>query len=206
MFNTVSLRCARTGLTKVKFYSTTTSKPLETIVPEAVADTTKTPVLRQWMSYWKQLMNDYKDVIIDAGKHMKDHPVKSTIWLTLFTGAYTCSVLNPDEANFRAHIINKSNDLIFVGKSIRNPATVDHLRVIESYYNSDQIKRISFGIFSVILRDYKTRSSGVFKDNCSYTQPTYLEIIRDNIIDIGFLKKWWILEKKMLDYDVNDTE
>ena len=184
------------------------AKALETptATSNSTASTPKTPIFRKWVSYWKALLNDYKDVIIEAAKHAKDHPVKSTIWFTIFSSAYTCGVMNPDEHSFRASIVNSANDLIFIGKPIRNPETVEYLRTVESYYNSGKIRCISLGICSVILRDFKTKTSGAYQDNCSYTQPTYLEIIRDHIVDVGFFDRWWILESKMIDCDVNNTE
>lgn len=206
MLKVIPFRIARIGVSSQLRYCS--AKTLETPSPalNSPANAPKTPLLKKWFSYWKALLNDYKDVMVEAAKHAKEHPVKSSIWATLLCSAYTCGVMNPDEHHFRAQIVNSANDLIFVGKTIRNPATVDYLRTVESYYNSGQIRYISLGIFSVILRDYKTRTSGVYKDNCSYTQPTYLEIIRDHIIDVGFFNKWWILESKMIDCDVNETE
>ncbi|XP_065202457.1 mitochondrial import inner membrane translocase subunit Tim29 [Planococcus citri] len=200
-------RITRVGISsKVRRYCAAKTLETPTTTSNSTANAPKTPLLQKWITYWKSLLNDYKDVMVEAAKHAKDHPVKSTFWLTIFSGAYTCGVMNPDENSFRAQIVNYANDLIFIGKPIRNQNTVQFLQTVESYYNSGQIRYISLGIFSVILRDFKTSANGVYKDNCSFTQPTYLEIIRDNVIDVGFFNKWWILESKMIDCDVNETD
>ncbi len=169
-------------------------------------DVAKKSIRQKWVNFWKMLFRDYKEVLGDTAEKMREHPLKSSIWFSVLGFAFTCCSLNPDEIHYRESIVNKSNEMIFIGKPIRNPSAEEYLNTIELHYNRNQIKRISFGLFSVIIYNHKTETSGLFKDNCKYVQPTYLEIVKNNVIDIGFWNKWWILETKMTDYDVNPNE
>lgn len=181
----------------IKFYCTGTTNPVE--VP-------KKSLQQKWKELLKALVNDYKDVFVDCGKYVKEHPLKSGMWFSICASFLTCQSFNPSENNFRARVIEKSNELIFVGKPVRNPEAEEHLKNIESYYNQDQILRLSFGLFSVILRNFKSSRCDLFQENCSYIQPSYLEIVRHHIIDVGFLNKWWIFDRKMIDFDINPNE
>ncbi|XKL68237.1 hypothetical protein PGB90_003728 [Kerria lacca] len=173
---------------------------------ETTDEAKKSSIFQKWTTFWKLLFNDYRDVIIDISKHAKEHPVKTSVWFSIFGSTATCCALNPDELQYRENIIQKSNELIFVGKQIRNPAADEYLQTIEWYYNQGLVKRINFGVFCLILCNFKNEKSGLFKDNLSYVQPTYSEIIQNYIIDIGFWNKYWLLDKKMIDYDINPNE
>lgn len=45
----------------------------------------------------------------------------------------------------------------------------------------------------------------LYKTVCPYLKPRYLTF-HERIIDVGALDKWWVLETKMKDYDVNESE
>lgn len=172
----------------------------------AESEVKKESTLKRWCMFWKLLLRDYRDVFFETNKNIKEHPIKSVIFLSSIIFAEICCLLNPDDIHYRETILKKSNELIFVSKSIRNPNADEYLRTIESYFNTGEIGRISFGIFSVIYQNYKCRHSALYKDTCTYIQPTYLQFVRDNIIDIGFWNKWWFFEKAMKDYDISPSE
>ncbi|KAK7579738.1 hypothetical protein V9T40_000367 [Parthenolecanium corni] len=186
--------CRRT----TKFYCSTTSTNSVQVPKKSLQQRLK--------EHLKALVNDYKEVFVDCGRYVKEHPLKSGLWFSIGAAFLTCQSLNPSENTFRARVIEKSNELIFIGKSARNPEAEEHLQNIESYYNENQILRLSFGLFSVILRNFKSSRCDSFKENCSYIQPSYAEIVRNHIIDFGFLNKWWIFDRKMLDFDINPNE
>ncbi len=60
-------------------------------------------------------------------------------------------------------------------------------------------------------RDRFSDQVGAFTATCEYTKPRFLETLGlwrsdSRLVDIGFLGRWWILEKKMHDCDINEDE
>lgn len=115
---------------------------------------------------------------------------------------YYFSQHNPDVGSYRDQLVNDESKIAQVTHPLRNPESENYVTWVEQCYNEGIIRRLNLGIMSFIwLDDYDERSS-VYKANCSYLQPRYLTFYQ-RIIDIGFMDKWWLLEKKMEDYDVN---
>lgn len=92
-----------------------------------------------------------------------------------------------------------------VGEPIRNPITTKHLKSIEQCYNEGIIRRLSLGIVSFIWLDNYEKECANYKATCSYLKPEYLGF-HHRIVDVGFIDKWWILEDKMKEFDVNENE
>uniref|UniRef100_A0A0K8SP00 Mitochondrial import inner membrane translocase subunit Tim29 n=1 Tax=Lygus hesperus TaxID=30085 RepID=A0A0K8SP00_LYGHE len=161
--------------------------------------------VERWAEYWQAVSKDYKDVLVDAVKDVRDKPAKGALLATLFGVSYYCAKRNPDEASFRDTLLTCSNDFIFVGPPIRNPETTRHLSTLEQYYNEGVIQRFSFGVFSIMWVDNYRDSVGAYKATCQYLTPEWLKF-RKRIVDVGFLNRWWILEKKMVDCDINPEE
>lgn len=95
--------------------------------------------------------------------------------------------------------------LMLLGESIRNPVAVKHIEQLQQYYNEGIIRRISLGISSLIWIDNYDENCSSYKAVCPYLKPRYITFY-NRIIDIGFLDKWWVLENKMKDYDINEAE
>lgn len=45
----------------------------------------------------------------------------------------------------------------------------------------------------------------MFKSRCDYLKPRYLTF-HERIMDIGFLGQWWVIDKKMEEFDINPNE
>ena len=179
----------------------TTSEPVKVEVPAPK----KEKLWNRWFAFWKLLLNDYKVAIVETGQSMKDNPKKTFLWFAVIGGSTACCVMNPDETDYRDNLVTRMHEVIFIGKPIRNPACMEYLESIEWFYNCDEIKRINLGVCSVMMHTGKSKSSALYKDTCSYLQPSFTEMF-DRILDIGFWNKWWVLEKMMVDCDINPDE
>lgn len=179
-----------------------------TMVPTKLDSATKTEekLVNRWLAFWKQLFNDYKSSLVEITKNMKDNPVKTLIWSSLISFSAACSITNPDEIHYRDNFIRRLNELIFVSKTIRNPECMNYLETIEWFFNCDEIRRIDLGLFSIMLHEPKRKHSALYKDNCPYLQPSFAEILDSHLLDIGFWNRWWMLEKSVIDYDINPEE
>ncbi|KAL6439763.1 hypothetical protein ACFW04_004063 [Cataglyphis niger] len=168
-------------------------------IPERVKGT----FLERLAKYWHSLYIDYKDVAIDVIKDCRERPVRATIYTT--RGCFYSSRLNPDETLFREQLIESSMKLILVGESIRNPVSVRHIKWLEQCYNEGLIRRLNLGILSLIWIDNYDKDCSFYKAVCPYLKPRFVTF-HERIVDVGFLGKWWILERKMNNYDINEAE
>lgn len=126
------------------------------------------------------------------------------LFLVLGASLYI-SMHNPDEVSFRDNMIKYNLKLMLLGEPIRNPVAVEHIERLQRYYNEGIIRRINLGIWSLIWIDNYDEDCSSYKAVCSYLKPRYITFY-NRIVDVGFLDKWWVLENKMKDYDVNETE
>lgn len=163
----------------------------------------KGTVLEKWALYWKNLVRDYKEMIIDTGKTMRDRPVRSGIYLTLLGATYYCGVNNPDEADFGIRFRQCSNELQLVHPSCQNPEASRHIQFLQRCYNEGIVRRITLGVVSFIWLDNFDRGVAIYQAICPYLQPRYMTF-HERIVDVGFNNEWWILKKKMVDYDINE--
>ncbi|XP_015602311.1 mitochondrial import inner membrane translocase subunit Tim29 [Cephus cinctus] len=169
--------------------------------PEKIKGT----ILERWGKYWKNLYIDYKDVAIDVAKDCRERPIRATFYFSTLASCYYFAKHNPDESSYREQLLQDSIKVMTVGESIRNPETVQHIKWIEQCYNEGVIRRLSLGIISFIWLDNYDEVCAHYKATCSYLKPRYLTF-HERIVDIGFMDKWWILEKKMVNYDINEAE
>ncbi|XP_014483140.1 PREDICTED: uncharacterized protein C19orf52 homolog [Dinoponera quadriceps] len=161
--------------------------------------------LERWAKYWHNLYIDYKDVAIDVAKDCRKHPIRTTIYTTFLGANLYSAIHNPDEISFRDTMIKYNLKLTLLGTPIRNPVAVEHIERLQQYYNEGIIRRLSLGILSLIWIDNYDEDCSSYKAVCPYLKPRYITFY-ERIIDVGFLDKWWILDNKMKDYDVNEIE
>lgn len=168
-------------------------------------DKYKGTVVDKFAKFWTDLIRDYKEVVKDVVVGAKTKPKKASIIVTSL-GLFGYFVKNnPDENSFRECVLNHTNEVLLVAKPVRNPAAEQHLVFLETCYNRGMLRRFSFGIFSVMWVDNYDKNLGIYKSSVPYLKPQFTTYL-DRIVDIGFLNEWWILSKKMNNFDVNPNE
>ncbi|XP_043685587.1 mitochondrial import inner membrane translocase subunit Tim29 [Vespula pensylvanica] len=181
------------------------NKVISTVKNYGMPEKFKGTILERWGNYWKNLYIDYKEVTIETIKDCKSHPIRTSIYSTVLGSTYYLYKHNPDEDSFREHLLENAIKLMQVGETIRNEISVQHVEILEKYYNEGIIRRLSMGILSIIWLDNYDKECSLYKAVCPYLKPRYLNFY-ERIIDIGFLDRWWILDRKMIDYDINTKE
>uniref|UniRef100_A0AAG5CYH0 Mitochondrial import inner membrane translocase subunit Tim29 n=1 Tax=Anopheles atroparvus TaxID=41427 RepID=A0AAG5CYH0_ANOAO len=163
----------------------------------------KGTIVEKWATYWKNLVIDYKEMVIDTGRSMRDRPVRSGIYVSLLASATYAGVNNPSEADFYDQYRRAYNELSLVHPACQNPVASQHLTFLERCHNEGIIRRLSLGVVSFIWLDNYDKGLAIYKAMCPYLQPRYLTF-HQRIIDVGFNGKFWTLERKMVDYDINE--
>lgn len=168
-------------------------------VPERFKGT----MVEKWLAYWKGLVKDYRDVFVDVGKQAKEKPIRAAIYGAIGGSAVYSFKHNPNEADFIDQLRTYNTQMVLTAPICHNSATSEHLIFLERCYNEGIIRRLSVGIFSVLWLDNYDQAMSLYKATCKYTRPDLLTW-HNRIIDVGFLDKWWKIDEKMIDYDVNE--
>ena len=156
-------------------------------------------------NYVKFIWDDYMYVFQEIGKDMKAYPFKTTAYLSVLGGFVTLWKTNPGEREFREQLTLNSHKLLQLGEAIRNPYADIHMQKIHEFYNSGRIRRLSIGFCSIMWVDNYHSEVDVYIARCKPLRVGWLNL-KDKVIDIGVLNRWWLLESAMKDYDVNPQE
>lgn len=170
-----------------------------TTLPERFQGT----VVERWAKYWKFLVKDYSEVVINVVKDSYKNPVKALAYGGTGTVAYHCAIRNPDNDDFVQAIREYENEMAALPETMQNPAARNHLISIERLYADRTIRRLNLGVASIFWRHDHNPELKTYKANCSYVSPDWLAF-RERIVEVGFLNEFWILNKEMKDYDVNN--
>lgn len=169
----------------------------------AIPERFKGTIVEKWLLYWKGLCIDYRDVFLNVGKQIKEKPLRSSIYGTIGASTYYSFKHNPSETDFIEQLRIHNANMILVDPSCHNPVSSQYLVFLERCYNAKIVRRLSIGVCSLLWIDDYDRALGLYKATCQYTKPEYLTW-HNRIVDVGFLDKWWKIEQKMQDYDVNE--
>ncbi|XP_044756218.1 mitochondrial import inner membrane translocase subunit Tim29 [Coccinella septempunctata] len=172
------------------------------IDPAVIQQKIKGTIVEKWMFYWKSVMRDYKDVVIGLKEEAKQKPKKAVAVITGFTFLGICAKTNPDLKSFRAKHIQSVVDISLVSSTVANPTSLNHLKYLEKCFNASLIRHQSFGLFSLIWVDTSSDKCKNYESTCEYMNWRYVNFHRQ-VVDVGFLGIWWVISRKMLDYDIN---
>jgi hypothetical protein len=154
--------------------------------------------------YIKQFSFDYRDALIDTGKKMLQHPIKTIFYsssISLLIYAYQTM---PSFQSYRNDLITFRHQELLTSSLIRNKQIEIYLDTIEKLLARDQIHFVDCYLFSLIIYRSQHRSnenSSKFYENiCSY-----LHLKRNaRIIDIGGFHRWFSLNRQLQRADLFD--
>lgn len=156
----------------------------------------------RWKIYWKNLLSDYSTVAKDIITDSRERPIKAMTILSIAVAAGYCASHNPDETNFTDKLLNYSADLGTVSSELHNQDSAEHVMRLRNIFNERRLLRQNLLLCSVLYLDDNSQYCCTYDAKCSYLKSSIIQLV-NRIVDIGFLDKWWILDKNMENYDVN---
>ncbi|XP_078574984.1 mitochondrial import inner membrane translocase subunit Tim29-like [Branchiostoma floridae x Branchiostoma japonicum] len=153
----------------------------------------------------KTLLSDYGDVIVEAGKDMRKHPVRSSFLLAGITGAVYAYKTNPSYQSFQQALLHSSNDLLQLSNAIRNPTSDSHVQSLIGHMNDGTLRYTTLGVVSIVWTGDFHKDCNVYAAQCKYLKPQWLSF-HERVADVGFCGRWLVLDQKMADFDVNSDE
>ncbi|XP_031638590.1 mitochondrial import inner membrane translocase subunit Tim29 [Contarinia nasturtii] len=169
-----------------------------------VPDRFKGTMVEKWMLYWKGLVSDYRDVFMDVIKQAKEKPIRAAIYGGLGASTVYSFKHNPSESDHIEQLRTYNTKMVLVDPVCQNKVSSQYLTFVERCHNEGIVRRLNLGIVSLLWLDNYDRALGLYKATCSFTRPELITW-HQRIIDVGFLDKWWKIEEKMIDYDINEN-
>lgn len=180
----------------------------------AAAETAAAPVTR---SRWERLKNskavlwgrglvsDYKEACREIVVGSWERPVKASVYATLLGGSWACFYTKPDHSSFEATLLECSNMLGLLSPWIRNGTSNGHVQSLVKLHNEGRLHHTSLGVLSLVYHSDYDSDTTLYEAQCSNLSTPWRELPQ-RILDVGFVGRWWVLDSKMKDYDVNEDE
>jgi len=152
-----------------------------------------------------QAGRDYKEALVDEVKKRAKGPVKTSVILSIIGGFVYTSYTRPERADFEATLISNSLKLSLVGEPIRNKRSE---RVNNNLTMLDSMGRLRFrnlGVCTVVYDGLHDPQVKEFSVSSKYLKPRWTDSLY-NIVEIGFVGRWWSMSRAMVDYDVSEEE
>lgn len=153
----------------------------------------------------RSLLGDYKEACREIFVGAYKHPLKASFYVALLGGTYACYYTNPDNTSFQAKILETSNQLALLSPWIRSGTSDTHVQSLTKLRNEGRLRHVSLGIISfAYVTDFDPESS-LYEAQCSALSVPWAQL-HERVLDIGFAGRWWVLENKMENYDINEEE
>lgn len=154
----------------------------------------------------KNIYLDYYEVFKDVQKSVKAKPVRASLYGTSILLVLNLFRTNQDLRSYNGEIISACNRVGAVIEKSRNPVSNEFVQKVGELNCQGLLRQVDLGFSTLVYRDECRPELALFRYNCSYLKPSILEYLKERIVDFSLLGRWLILEQKMRDYDINDTE
>ncbi|ETN75244.1 hypothetical protein NECAME_00655 [Necator americanus] len=161
---------------------------------------------RSFVDYWCRIGNDYRIVAKETLEGCKEKPFKAGIYFTGLGVLVYAYRTNPTEASMLNDLRERRQTMTLLPISIHNKLSDDELAERSILLCQNRLHYYNLWFFSLLVRS--THDSSI----CTYESqdPNLKDWIWNeffyNIHDVGFFGKWYKLEQKFKDYDINVDE
>lgn len=159
--------------------------------------------LESWGRPLKLIFEDYKSVTKDTLLHLKEHPFKSTVYFLGIGSALAAWSQRPDYESYTNAVIKYSNEICQCSELTRKPSAHRHITETIHLQSDSYLQYVNLGVVGIVIKRNYPAEVKIYNETCGHIQPHWWTVF-SRIVDIGFWRKWYVLEKKMADFDVND--
>lgn len=154
------------------------------------------------------LITDYKQAFKDLFVIVKTKPIRSAVQSIVLGGAIFANHKCPDMNSYTEHLLEASNEHGLISNLIRSRISYSEINTLMQYYSENRLTCLNFGVFSIIRIEPHSLTYDSVEKHCDVLSERwiYMDTWKKNVLDIGFLDRWYNLERIMLDYDVNEDE
>lgn len=154
----------------------------------------------------KNIYLDYYEVFNDLKRAAKARPLRATSYGTSILFILNMFRSNEGLRSYNSEIVAACNRVGAVVEKSRNPISNDFVQSIGELHCQGLLRQMDLGFSTLIYKSDCRDDLALFRYNCSYLRPSIREFIEERIVDFGVMGRWLVLERRMRDYDVNETE
>ncbi|XP_072255674.1 mitochondrial import inner membrane translocase subunit Tim29 [Pyxicephalus adspersus] len=160
---------------------------------------------KKFVVWTKSLLHDYREACKDIVVGAKERPGKAAFYISLLAGIGVCSSKAPTEDSFQSSLLEASSDLLLLSPWTRNGKSDQHIQRLMELGNEGRLRYINFTIFSLMYEAPYDGECDLYSTQCSHLKPRWTEF-PNRVLDVGFFGRWWLLQNKMNDFDINEEE
>lgn len=153
----------------------------------------------------RALLRDYAEACRDGLTAARARPGRAAVYVGMLGGAAACCALAPIEAAFEEALLDASGSLLLLAPATRNRHSEVFLQRLLWLRGRGRLRHLNLGFFSLVYEAPFDAQASLYQARCRYLQPRWVDFPR-RILDVGFIGRWWILETRMHDCDINDDE
>jgi len=161
--------------------------------------------VRQWGQPFRNIALDYYEVFTDLIKSAREHRLRSVVGLLGAGVVVYLSKQVPDELNFHAELLDSANELSLVTETEQNRTSKAHIERTLDLYSHKKLKYVYLGLLAVMMESPAYPDLKIYQHTCTHLQPRWWTFYQ-RIVDIGVCGRWVVLQRKMVDYDINDSD
>ncbi|XP_024121114.1 mitochondrial import inner membrane translocase subunit Tim29 [Oryzias melastigma] len=153
----------------------------------------------------RSLLSDYKEACREMVVGAQERPLKASMYAAMLGGGWFCFYSKPGQSEFKAALVECSNQLGLLSPWIRSATSDAHVQNLVKLQSQGRLRCLSLGLLSLVYSvDYDSDAT-LYEAQCSSLAVPWRKLPH-RVLDIGFCWCWWVLESKMKDYDVNKEE
>ncbi|MBN3302022.1 TIM29 translocase, partial [Amia calva] len=135
----------------------------------------------------------------------RERPIRAALYVSLLGGAWGCYRSNPGPASLQGRLLEASNALLLLSPWVRSGAADGHVRGLLRLQDEGRLRTLSLGLVTVAYSAPFDPDSCLYEARCPPLRPRWIAL-PDRLLDLGCLGRWWVLERKLRDFDVNEDE
>ncbi|XP_004616835.1 mitochondrial import inner membrane translocase subunit Tim29 [Sorex araneus] len=153
----------------------------------------------------RALLRDYAEACSDTVAAARARPGRATVYVGLLGGVAACFALAPGEAAFEEALLDASGSLLLLAPATRNQDSETFVQRLLWLRGRGRLRHVNLGVCSLVYEAPCDAQASLYQARCRYLQPRWSDFPR-RVLDVGFAGRWWVLDARMRDCDINDSE
>ncbi|XP_012665665.1 mitochondrial import inner membrane translocase subunit Tim29 [Otolemur garnettii] len=153
----------------------------------------------------RALLRDYAEACGDAAAAARARPGRAAVYVGLLGGGAVCCALAPSDTAFEEALLDASGALLLLAPATRNRNSEAYVQRLLWLRGRGCLRHVNLGLCSLVYEAPFDAQASLYQARCRYLQPRWTDF-PGRILDVGFVGRWWVLEARMRDCDINDEE
>uniref|UniRef100_A0A8B9CYC4 Translocase of inner mitochondrial membrane 29 n=1 Tax=Anser brachyrhynchus TaxID=132585 RepID=A0A8B9CYC4_9AVES len=148
---------------------------------------------------------DYAEAAREAARGARRRPWRAAGAAAALGGALACAAAVPDPDSFEAALLEAAGALLLLSPPTRSPEAERHVRRLLRRRDRGQLRYRGLVLAAVVYEAPYDEAAALYRARCPHLRPPWSRL-PGRLLDVGFWGRWWVLEARTRDCDVNEEE